>query len=71
MTKQIRSRLCEVLETEDVAVVVDALHLCVRMRGVQDCNALTRTSDLGGAFQHPQKRGEFLASIPTLASLKI
>jgi GTP cyclohydrolase I len=71
MTKQIKSCLSYVLETDDVAVVVDALHLCVRMRGVQDANALTRTSDLGGQFLQSPSRNEFFSAIPTLQSLKI
>jgi GTP cyclohydrolase I len=71
MTKQIKESLCQVLETDDVAVVVDALHLCVRMRGIQDADALTRTVDFGGKFLNSETRREFLSTIPTLKDLKI
>jgi len=71
MTKQIRERLSLVLETEDVAVVIDALHLCVRMRGVRDANALTRSLDLGGRFLHPATHQEFLSMIPRLQDVKL
>jgi GTP cyclohydrolase IA len=71
MTKQIKECLCAILETDDVAVVIDALHLCVKMRGVQDADSLTRTSDYGGVFLDPKTRDEFYSAIPTLQSLKI
>jgi GTP cyclohydrolase I len=71
MTKQIRESLAQVLETDDVAVVVDALHLCVRMRGIKDADALTRTVDFGGKFLNSECRQEFLSTIPTLKDLKI
>lgn len=71
LTKEIKQSLVEVLETEDVAVVIDAIHLCVRMRGVQDHDALTRTMDLGGIFRTAPERGEFLLSIPTPQELKL
>lgn len=70
LTVQIRDSLQEVLETEDVAVVVDAMHLCVKMRGVQDEDSLTRTMALSGAFLTGQNRSEFLAALPTLQSFK-
>lgn len=71
MTKQIRECLCQVLETDDVAIVVDALHLCVRMRGIQDADALTRTSDFGGKFLQSESKLEFLSTIPGLKDLRI
>jgi len=71
MTKQIQESLVQVLETESVAVVIDALHLCVRMRGIQDADALTRTIDFGGKFNEPHVRSEFLSAIPNLKDLKI
>jgi GTP cyclohydrolase I len=71
LTKQICTTLCEILETPDVAVVIDALHLCVRMRGIQDQNALTRTMDLGGIFSQNPARDEFLSLIPKLSEMKI
>lgn len=71
LTRQISAALSEVLETSDVAVVIDALHLCVRMRGVQDQNALTRTMDLNGAFLKESARSEFLSSIPKLSEMRL
>ncbi len=71
MTRQIKECLVEILDCEDVAVVIDALHLCVRMRGIQDSNALTRTSDFGGRFLQNDIRNEFLSTIPNLKDLKI
>lgn len=71
MTRQIRECLSVILESDDVAVVVDSLHLCVRMRGVQDSDALTRTSDFSGRFNNHNIREEFLSTIPKLKDLKL
>ena len=61
MTVQIANDLKEVLQTEDVAVVVDAAHMCVSSRGVQDVNSLTVTSHYCGVFQEgEEKKKEFL-----------
>jgi len=51
LTQQILDDLVEKLETDNVAVCIDASHLCVKMRGVQDANAETRTSALSGSFK--------------------
>jgi GTP cyclohydrolase I len=59
-TMQIANELKKVLNTEDVAVVVDAKHLCVSSRGVQDINAVTVTSYYGGKFLEEATRQEFL-----------
>ena len=62
---QILSSLQDILETEDVAVVIDAVHLCVRSRGIKDTNSYTRTQCFGGKFLLNQSsRDEFLRSIP-------
>ena len=64
LTVQIARELQEVLRTEDVAVVIDAAHLCVSSRGVQDVNSLTVTSHYGGVFEENEdKRREFLQYI--------
>lgn len=64
LTEQIKAKLCELLETDDVAVCIDASHLCVKMRGVEDSNSITRTTALGGAFLNNQStRSEFFNSI--------
>lgn len=59
-TMQIARELQSVLKTEDVAVLIDAKHLCVSSRGVQDNNAATLTSFYGGKFQEEATRAEFL-----------
>jgi len=52
-----------VLHTEDVAVYVDAEHLCVKTRGVEDCGSSTVTSHYSGRFTDPSVRAEFLGAI--------
>lgn len=71
LTRQIRSTLSEVLNTENVAVVIDALHFCVRMRGIQDRDALTRTVDLGGKFRAGDERRDLFASRTKLSEVEI
>lgn len=51
LTAQIYHTLVKVLETEHVAVVIDAEHFCVKSRGIQDLHSSTVTSKLGGAFK--------------------
>ena len=60
LTIQIAKELREVLETEDVAVVIDAKHMCVQSRGVQDAASSTITSSFTGRFQEEATRKEFL-----------
>ena len=60
LTIQIAEELKNVLETEDVAVLIDASHLCVSSRGVQDINSATVTSAYFGAFQNENTKNEFL-----------
>jgi GTP cyclohydrolase IA len=59
-TMQIARDLQQVLETEDVAVIVDAKHMCVSSRGVEDSSAMTLTSFYGGKFQEDATKQEFL-----------
>lgn len=61
LTVQIAHELQEVLNTEDVAVLVDARHMCVSMRGVQDQASSTITSFYGGRFKNEDTRKEFLS----------
>jgi GTP cyclohydrolase I len=63
MTVQIANELKEVLETEDVAVLIEADHLCVASRGIQDITSRTVTSDYSGRFEEPGTREEFLKYI--------
>ncbi len=55
----------------NVAVCVDALHCCVKMRGIQDSNCVTRTYHLMGKFKDEKVREEFFCSIPDLKDFKI
>jgi len=56
---QIANDLKESLRTEDVAVVIDADHLCVASRGVNDVNSSTITSSFSGKFMNDEVRKEF------------
>ena len=60
LTMQIADELKRVLETEDVAVVIDAKHLCVSTRGVRDLNSTTITSSYSGKFAEEATRQEFM-----------
>ena len=61
LTIQIANALKDALKTEDVAVIVDAHHLCVSSRGIQDINSSTVTSSYNGKFLSEQLRNEFLS----------
>lgn len=58
LTNQIANELKEVLETDNVAVIIDAKHLCVSSRGVKDDTSSTLTVYYGGVFNNPQKIAE-------------
>ena len=60
LTMQIVQELQKALGTEDVACVIDAKHLCVNSRGINDIESSTVTSEFGGKFKDPQARREFL-----------
>ena len=61
LTEQIFHTLQFILGTEDVAVMIDAQHYCVKSRGVEDTGSSTVTSRLGGGFKtDPAARAEFL-----------
>jgi GTP cyclohydrolase I len=49
-----------VLNTKDVACVIDAKHLCVNSRGIKDIESSTVTSEFGGKFKNKEVRQEFL-----------
>jgi GTP cyclohydrolase I len=60
LTEQVFHALQYILETEDVAVMIDAKHYCVSARGVEDTGSSTVTSKLGGGFKSdPAARAEF------------
>jgi GTP cyclohydrolase I len=61
LTQQILVALQALLGTEDVAVSIDAVHYCVKSRGVMDTNSQTSTTALGGCFkENIHTRAEFL-----------
>ena len=60
LTLQIVQELQKVLNTKDVACVIDAKHLCVNSRGVSDISSSTVTSEFGGSFKKEDKKLEFL-----------
>jgi GTP cyclohydrolase I len=69
MTRQIADAIHDLLEPRGVAVVVEALHLCMMMRGVRKHNARMTTSAMHGAFRsNPATRQEFLDNISRGAS---
>lgn len=59
LTMQIGHELQEILETEDVAVVITAEHLCVSSRGIQDVNSETVSAFFGGKFENEATKQEF------------
>ena len=60
LTVQIYKELCQALQTEDVAVLLDAKHLCVASRGVEDTTSSTVTAHYGGKFENESTKREFL-----------
>ncbi|NVJ46108.1 MAG: GTP cyclohydrolase I FolE [Cytophagia bacterium] len=63
LTVQIANELKEIMGTEDVAVVIDAEHLCVSSRGIKDVNSSTITAQFHGKFKEEATRTEFLGYI--------
>ncbi|WP_028763042.1 GTP cyclohydrolase I FolE [Shewanella colwelliana] len=63
LTQQVLVALQTLLETQDVAVKMDAVHYCVKSRGVMDSTSSTTTTALGGIFKsNPATRAEFLSN---------
>ncbi|WP_435415611.1 GTP cyclohydrolase I FolE [Polaribacter aestuariivivens] len=58
LTNQIAEELKAILNTEDVAVIIDAKHLCVSSRGIKDDTSSTVTSYFGGKFNNQEKIAE-------------
>lgn len=63
LTNQIANGLKEALQSEDVAVIVDAVHLCVASRGIKDTNSSTITANYSGKFRTEAMKNEFIAQI--------
>lgn len=60
LTTQIKESIQNVLKPLGVAVVIEAHHLCMMMRGIQKQNSVTTTSDFTGAFRKDETRAEFM-----------
>jgi GTP cyclohydrolase I len=63
LTNQIGEALKKAIDTEDVAVIIDAVHLCVASRGIKDTNSSTITSYYSGKFINEEIKNEFLGLI--------
>ena len=61
ITNQIAEGLKEALQTNDVAIVIDAVHLCVTSHGINDSNSSTVTTYYSGKFNGEPKKTEFLS----------
>jgi len=60
LTLQIVQEMQQILNTKDVACVIDAKHLCVNSRGINDISSSTVTSEFGGRFKSQELKQEFL-----------
>lgn len=68
LTDQIKSCIQEALEPLGVAVVIEAQHMCMQMRGIQKQNSVTTTSSFTGAFEKDKTRKEFISLITSKLS---
>ena len=65
LTVQILNAIKIALDTDDVAVIVDAKHMCLVSRGIKDITSSTLTAEYSGKFKDPEVRKEFLQYINT------
>ena len=63
LTNQIAEGLKKAIGTEDVAVMIDAVHLCVASRGIKDTNSSTITTQYSGKFLEEETKNEFLTLV--------
>jgi GTP cyclohydrolase I len=63
LTDQIKDCIQEALEPLGVAVVIEAQHMCMQMRGIQKQNSVTTTSSFTGAFENDKTRKEFISLV--------
>ena len=63
MTVQIFEELKKILDTNNVIVVIDAAHMCVSTRGVNDTSSSTVTMQYGGIFNEPSERNDFFRTL--------
>ncbi|MDD4108276.1 MAG: GTP cyclohydrolase I FolE [Prolixibacteraceae bacterium] len=68
LTSQIKNCIQDTLKPLGVAVVIEAQHLCMQMRGIQKQHSITTTSDFTGAFQKTATREEFIKLISSKLS---
>lgn len=68
LTTQIKEAIDNTLNPLGVAVVIEAKHLCMAMRGIQKQNSVTTTSDFTGAFKRAETRAEFISLISSKLS---
>ena len=61
LTNQIAEGLKQALQSNDVAVIIDATHLCVSSRGIKDTNTSTITTHYSGKFQTEKTKAEFIS----------
>ena len=61
LTIQIFNELKNILKTEDVAILIDAKHLCVASRGIKDVTSSTVTIEAGGVFKDTKKWTDFMS----------
>jgi GTP cyclohydrolase I len=63
LTNQIANGLKEALQSDDVAIIIDAEHLCVRSRGIKDTNSSTITASYSGKFQDVNNQMKFISLV--------
>ena len=68
LTTQIKEAIQNTLNPLGVAVVIEAKHLCMAMRGIQKQSSVTTTSDFTGAFERAETRAEFISLISSRLS---
>ncbi len=72
LTAQIANSLASILQTDDVAVALQAIHFCVIARGVEDMSAEMETHVLKGQFEtHPSLRAEFFSRLPLIEKVHL
>ncbi|MGV8946950.1 MAG: GTP cyclohydrolase I FolE [Lutibacter sp.] len=63
LTNQIADGLRAALQSDDIAVIIDAEHLCVHSRGIKDTNSSTMTTSFSGKFQDEKNQMKFISLI--------
>jgi GTP cyclohydrolase IA len=63
LTAEIGMEMQKAMQTQDVAIVLEATHLCIASRGVKDISSITRTSFFSGSFEEREIKNEFLRQI--------